>query len=144
MHLLICYTTHFPCLHSCISTSVCPSIVHTFGVRSLAFMPSTLSNPVCSPMDFFSCSPSLTSGIPLHMVSRILHDSRRFSLRSPWVSPCVLRTFAGFLLVFPSTQYVQCNQLSFSPVCSALSFTVCSMCKQPHAHPILSYPFPVV
>ena len=117
MHLLICYTTHFPCLHSCISTSVRPSILHTFGVRSLEFMPSTLSNPVCSSMDFFPCSQSVTSGFPMHIVSRVLRDSARFPWGFHYVSPFLhvspfLLSFAGFLLAFPSTQYVRCNELA--------------------------------
>lgn len=49
----------------------------------LVCVPSTLNNPVCSPMDSFLCSPSVTSGFPMHIVSRVLHAFSEISLAFP-------------------------------------------------------------
>ena len=49
----------------------------------LVCVPSTLNNPVCSPMDSFLCSPSVTSGFSMHIVSRVLHAFSEISLAFP-------------------------------------------------------------
>ena len=61
--------------------------MHRVGVplhTCTSFMPSAMSNPVRSPMDSFVCSPYVTSCVPVHNVSCVLHA---FSENSPVVFP---------------------------------------------------------